>query len=301
MYCSIECAHKHFHEEPLKTTKPVIPCDVCASDKELTSFIHISYPEAYDERGETRTNLPIPSDCVFSIMPERRNFESGVCVDCIATFLETQFRARGARGITCVSDICYWHDPDGINSWLDYALAFLPEVLHANFQQQMLELWLSRMTRWVCPGSCQSADYIVEPANTAGYPQVYCESCEQRFCAICRVPWHAGVTCQQYHADHPELRDEDEVQVLTDMAKAGARRCPCCQSVIIKDGGCSYMVCEACGFEFHWGKAEKIGPTVGGEDDFSAALQGGGDPAESEEDDDGYYEPPAVCEMDRIV
>jgi hypothetical protein len=57
---------------------------------------------------------------------------------------------------------------------------------------------------------------------------------------------------------HPELCDEEEVTLHEAMAKLGARRCPSCQYIIVKDGGCPHIFCEQCHHEFDWRRAERL-------------------------------------------
>jgi hypothetical protein len=113
---------------------------------------------------------------------------------------------------------------------------------------------------WTCPNGCTSPQWTLDARHTPGYPQVECPDCTGRFCACCKVGWHEDLTCQEYRSIHPELRDEEEVAHLVAMAKLGARRCPSCCWIIVKDGGCTHMICERCYHEFDWRSAEKIRP-----------------------------------------
>jgi hypothetical protein len=62
-----------------------------------------------------------------------------------------------------------------------------------------------------------------------------------------------------YHQKQRELT-HDDVGTLEAMARWGARRCPRCRYVIVKDGGCSRMVCERCVSRFNWLDAEQVRP-----------------------------------------
>lgn len=57
---------------------------------------------------------------------------------------------------------------------------------------------------------------------------------------------------------HPEVRDENEVKQLQEMARLGARRCLRCQFIIVKEGGCNHVHCEQCRFDFMWSEAEQV-------------------------------------------
>ncbi len=48
-----------------------------------------------------------------------------------------------------------------------------------------------------CPNKACSQLLLLdgEPPSDA---EVQCPYCEQPLCAACRVPWHAGLSCQQF-------------------------------------------------------------------------------------------------------
>lgn len=54
------------------------------------------------------------------------------------------------------------------------------------------------------------------------------------------------------------MRDEGEVKQLQEMARLGARRCPRCQFIIVKDGGCDFVHCGQCHSDFQWSHAERV-------------------------------------------
>ncbi|KAJ4321796.1 hypothetical protein N0V94_002763 [Neodidymelliopsis sp. IMI 364377] len=61
-----------------------------------------------------------------------------------------------------------------------------------------------------------------------------------------------------YRATNPSVQDEGEVKLLREMAKLHARRCPRCQYMIVKDGGCDHVHCEQCHTDFYWPQAEVV-------------------------------------------
>ncbi len=193
-------------------------------------------------------------------MPEQCSSNTGICIGCISTFFKTQLHSQGAKGITCITLDCRSRRGDGGEyiDWRQCAHEYLPKEVHQKLYQETFDLWLMRETVWQCPAGCQTPDTTVGPSNTPGYPHVYCSVCKQYFCAGCRVLWHEGMTCQRYRAQHPELMDENEAQFVEDMAKLGAKRCPSCQYLIIKDGGCPHMAWVWCGEVFFWSRAEKV-------------------------------------------
>jgi DNA-directed RNA polymerase subunit RPC12/RpoP len=142
-----------------------------------------------------------------------------------------------------------------------YALNYLHTEMHAEFHEQSIKAFMASAETWECPNGCATcaAHWVtIDIKHTPSYPHVECPHCTGRFCAGCREEWHEGKTCQQYRVEYPELLTDDEVAVIEEMATLGARRCPQCQYIIVKDGGCEHMVCEQCYEDFDWGQAEKV-------------------------------------------
>jgi hypothetical protein len=42
------------------------------------------------------------------------------------------------------------------------------------------------------------------------------------------------------------------------MAAQGARRCPSCHCITVKDGGCEHMTCNQCSHDYIWQEAERF-------------------------------------------
>ena len=267
-YCSKRCAALHSGGEDHAPLARLITCNICVEDKPLTDYVHHTFESFYltDE-----WNIAVPPGCLKHIAPELLGLHGGVCMDCLRSHILTQFETRGAINISCVekhrtyAEARSWEDSDLMHShdWLPYAHQFLPLDLHDHFYQQLFDHFIHSTTAslWNCPAICGYSDGIIQPNNTRGFPHVECPGCHDRFCANCKVPWHKEQTCQQYRATHPELRDENEARQLHEMAKLGARRCPCCQVIIVKDGGCDHMFCEQCHYDFVWTQAERVVPT----------------------------------------
>lgn len=70
-----------------------------------------------------------------------------------------------------------------------------------------------------------------------------CPMCENKYCLVCKVPYHEGRTCQQYKND--PLFDNLFYQLANKLYK----QCPTCKFWIEKTVGCNHMICR-CGTEF---------------------------------------------------
>eukprot|EP01033_Poteriospumella_lacustris_P002918 gene2918-2130_t len=97
--------------------------------------------------------------------------------------------------------------------------------------------------------------YIGNPTVT---PRIICTKCDRTFCYF-----HANAhdfdkfpTCAEYEASvAAELKDS------VDLIHSVAKRCPQCQMMVMKSGGCNHMKCK-CGVAFCWLCGQQIDDTV---------------------------------------
>jgi len=168
---------------------------------------------------------------------------------------------------------------------------------------------------WECPAGCPTiVDLTLDSSRrTRGFPHVECATCKCRFCASCKVEWHEGKTCHEYRLENPAIMTREELALIADMARLGARRCPRCQFMITKDGGCSHMTCGECDHQFDWYRAVKVQPPptpigclteaeAAANVDTTKANYGYDEEGDYDSEDDEEYPPiKHTCEMDRIA
>ncbi|CAE6516197.1 unnamed protein product [Rhizoctonia solani] len=88
----------------------------------------------------------------------------------------------------------------------------------------------------------------------AAAPVVICGHCRARSCFRHQVPWHAGLTCEQY-TNSTKYKQENHAS--EEYIAKHAKRCPnpSCRRPILKIDGCDHMICYrpgGCGHEFCW-------------------------------------------------
>jgi hypothetical protein len=239
----------------------LITCIICAMDKPRKEFIERIYGDPY----HARTTIPVPHHCQDHVAVQHLPCGSeGVCIDCIRRHIHIQFRDRGPAGITCIiPHVGQNEEWEGdlrwrAGEWYPYAYDFLPKKLHKEYTRRSIKAWWNRAAKWECPAGCNTPGTILDPDATRGYPHVECSECRERFCGVCRVPWHKDLSCQQYREEHPEVLTDSEKKLLTEMAALGARYCPRCHWITIKDGGCSSMNCRRCLQPYTWFDAEIV-------------------------------------------
>jgi hypothetical protein len=160
---------------------------------------------------------------------------------CIGNAMSARLDMLGARkvGVGCLEPGCEepWNHV--------FIMRYMPDGAPLEkFNIEMLEVW--REEADPKPLTCLSptCEAVGLPDQTAaGYPQVACHECAFRACAQCQVPWHRDVTCAEYAAQHiDEKMSDPEKDTLKLMQSKDGKRCPNCQLVIEKDGGCDSMV-----------------------------------------------------------
>jgi len=101
-----------------------------------------------------------------------------------------------------------------------------------------------------------------------------CSECNYSYCLLCKRSWtfgdlyHDGIDCESYRKERRKSRRLDELLRTQAAVERGIkqnrlRRCPKCNSVIEKNGGCPHMVCSSCRTNFCW-KCAKVWGTPPG-------------------------------------
>lgn len=112
---------------------------------------------------------------------------------------------------------------------------------------------------WCMNPSCDRGQIHREGAAV---PVLICEYCRARSCFRHRVPWHSGLTCEQYTG---LTKYKQENQASEEYIAKHAKRCPnpSCRRPILKIDGCDHMTCRrpgGCGHEFCWACLADYGP-----------------------------------------
>ncbi|KAL4582955.1 hypothetical protein LXL04_007517 [Taraxacum kok-saghyz] len=124
-----------------------------------------------------------------------------------------------------------------------------PEVCGSIVPKQVLERWEDALCEsWIlkkfyCPFKDCSAMLVDDSGKVVTSSE--CPNCNRLFCAQCKVAWHSGLNCREYKKRNPE-----EDIMLMELAKNEKwQRCPSCNYLVEKRGGCSIIKCR-CGHFF---------------------------------------------------
>ncbi|KAF9334149.1 hypothetical protein BG006_002654 [Podila minutissima] len=187
-----------------------------------------------------RTDFTGPSPSVSSrdiglVMP----CQHGLCLSCLQTFLSNSTENPQARfPIVCPQPGCRTPIP--------------AESAELVLDATTLEIWYRKLAeihvanKVCCPQpNCRSIIDLDDKDGTA----VTCPECKSSFCASCAVPFHRGLSCEEYRAQ-AQVGDTEEDRAMLQLVKDRHwRHCPSCRFVIEKQVGCNHMVCH-CGQSF---------------------------------------------------
>ncbi|KAF2652280.1 hypothetical protein K491DRAFT_760512 [Lophiostoma macrostomum CBS 122681] len=246
-----------------------VECHICVETKPITDFPvshFVQYTGAFARLGHMQKAMadpytrptPLPIGCDYHLGLDPKSLNNAICNSCIASHLTSRMESLGAEHVSCIVPKCK-------ESWTHAALFYLPKEMHGEYHKQLFEVFWYQAEKWECPdGKCNCTGMFMAPRDTPGYPRVECYDCKKQFCGLCRVPWarHQGMTCQEYRTEHPEVEStavEDD-ETLRSMAELGAKRCPRCQWIILKEDGCNGIYCTKCHAWFDYATAEQVLP-----------------------------------------
>jgi len=102
--------------------------------------------------------------------------------------------------------------------------------------------------RWCKRAECGTGQIH---ASGAAAPVMTCSECRFKSCFTHDVPWHDGVTCNDFTVMLLNNVDKATTAYFSSVTKP----CPGCNKSIEKNGGCDHMTCRrpgGCGHEFCW-------------------------------------------------
>lgn len=170
------------------------------------------------------------------------------CTTCLQTHLKSQLEQRGRGGsgqLLCMAVEC--------RRKLDYheiQLYAEPETF-AQYDKYLYLDTLSRLPnfRWCLGPNCTNGQ-LYDDDDGPLEPHYSCDECGFGMCFTHAMPWHQGLTCDQY--DSQRTHGDPDFQQTQDWIRDNTKPCPGCGQNIQKGEYCFHMTCTNCRFEFCW-------------------------------------------------
>jgi E3 ubiquitin-protein ligase RNF144 len=161
------------------------------------------------------------------------------CTVCLSDYISAKTQGGRISDIKCPGDgedCCNVLDPE-LSQGVISGEAF--EALCAALCRSMVE---GAGNFCYCPFN-DCSEILVDDRG-GDVPESECPACRRLFCARCRVPWHAGISCAEYGQLAPGDKGKEDLVVL-EMAKGEKwKRCPNCKFLVDKRDGCVHMTCR---------------------------------------------------------
>ncbi|KAL9314586.1 hypothetical protein ACSQ67_020038 [Phaseolus vulgaris] len=163
------------------------------------------------------------------------------CKHCIALYVESKLQDNVVN-IGCPVPRCR-----GLLEAEDCRSILAPEILD-RWGKALCEAVISVEEKFYCPFPDCSV-LLIRDEKDEGIRESNCPNCRRMFCALCRVPWHEDMPCEEFQKLNAEERGREDV-MLRNLAKQMMwKRCPTCGFYVAKTSGCMYMKCR-CGSAF---------------------------------------------------
>ncbi|KAJ6571684.1 hypothetical protein B0H19DRAFT_936268 [Mycena capillaripes] len=171
------------------------------------------------------------------------------CVGCLISYIESKLDPEGKGGNSGIIVFPIRCPECPITDFMD---GISDEIAARVLGSEKMVLWdhqklLNSIPHIYCPNPKCSA--IVQTPEDTNDPQAVCPFCQLLLCVACRIPWHQGISCEDYQALPPDERSPED-RLLLELAKVKHwRRCPNCASLVELVSGCNHMTCR-CGVHF---------------------------------------------------
>ena len=164
-----------------------------------------------------------------------------VCHDCAYQNLLFVLEYNIRSAVICPELNC--HARLNVEEIRDILLYYDNTDLLERYDIYLTNLLLEGMDEFVwCAYGCGSGQLHLIDSN-----KVDCIHCDRSTCFQHHIPWHEGVTCEEY--DRLDLSNDP---MSKKYLKTFSKQCPKCRVKIEKIDGCDHMTCVRCEAEFCW-------------------------------------------------
>lgn len=185
----------------------------------------------------------------------KHEVDSLVCLTCIEQAIRAPIDEGILNLVTC--PLC----PEKLSS--QEIKLYASERIYARYQYLLMSLNPDMV---FCLGrNCGSAQHHSPQALG---PVMTCGKCSFRTCIVHKLPWHDGMTCEEFDCDESQIErlEQDEATAKL-LASLSAKICPTCKQGVDRTDGCDHLRCR-CGGEWcfeclaSWENILRIGMTA---------------------------------------
>lgn len=127
---------------------------------------------------------------------------------------------------------------------IDSCRKILPENVLYMWDKSLSEAMFLDLQKFYCPFKNCSALLIKDYDAGQLIRESECPYCHRLFCAECSVPWHAGVSCEEFQSLYEDERGSEDL-IVRELAKEKKwGRCPKCKFYVERSQGCAHITCR---------------------------------------------------------
>ncbi|XP_057433529.1 E3 ubiquitin-protein ligase RSL1-like [Lotus japonicus] len=220
-------------------------------DVRILNFIPANTPfgkrikKRHTEKAESSNDAPFTCEICTDTKTVRDSFaisgcSHAYCSDCVATYVRSKLE-ENVINIRCPVSGC-----SGLLEAEDCRAILSPEVFD-RWGTATCEALFAVSEKFYCPFKDCSTLLIDDGAEKVMESE--CPNCRRMFCAQCKVPWHDGVTCEEFQKLGKDEREKEDMMLMKLAKDQKWKRCPHCKFYVAKSEGCMYMKCR-CGHAF---------------------------------------------------
>lgn len=200
-----------------------------------------SNPENREIGESSQTQLIFCGICIeFKQNPEifqgLNNCKHAFCIYCIVKYVVSKIKQNIAF-VECPDPKC----KQVIE--LENCSSILPCEVFERWENAVFEAMIPGNQKFYCP--YKNCSVLMVDDGEVEVTMSECPSCRRLFCALCRVRWHDGISCEEFERLGEDEREEEDIMVMKLAKDKSWRRCPNCRIHVEKTEGCLHMTCRS--------------------------------------------------------
>ncbi|KAK8584910.1 hypothetical protein V6N13_138853 [Hibiscus sabdariffa] len=142
------------------------------------------------------------------------------CKDCIAKYIAAKIQENMAM-VKCPDVNCQAAlEPH-------FCRSIVPVEVFDRWESALCESMILGLQKFYCPFKDCSA-LLLDDGSSDVVKKSECPNCYRLFCAQCKVPWHAGISCSEFKKLSKDEKSIEDIMVMDLAKKKKWRRCPNC-------------------------------------------------------------------------